>query len=80
MVYDDGIPDPPQDERFRQRPPRFHLFSLSENCDTRSYANSARVENPMQLRGDTLQHEYSARGVHRNATSGRSFYVMVRDT
>ena len=27
-----------------------------------------------------LQHEYSARGVHRNATSGRSFYVMVRDS
>lgn len=27
-----------------------------------------------------LQHEYSARGVHRNLTSGRSFYVMVRDS
>lgn len=26
-----------------------------------------------------LQHDYSARGVHRNATSGRFFYVMVRD-
>jgi predicted GNAT superfamily acetyltransferase len=27
-----------------------------------------------------LENEYSARGVHRSATSGRSFYVMVRDS
>ena len=27
-----------------------------------------------------LQHQYSSRGVHRNATSGRSFYVMVHDS
>ena len=26
-----------------------------------------------------LEHQYSARGVHRNVASGRSFYVMVRD-
>lgn len=66
-----------------ERPPIVLLEIPADILDDMTRASAPAATWRLSVREHfqwALQHAYSARGVHRNATSGRSFYVMVRDT
>lgn len=66
-----------------ERPPIALLEMPADILDDMTRAPALAARWRLSLREHfqwALQHEYSARGVHRNATTGRSFYVMVRDS